>query len=36
MWKRIEETVDRAVGGIIHSIWGQLVYLRVMMKKISN
>lgn len=22
MWKRIEETVDRAVGGIIHSIWG--------------
>ncbi|KOY65494.1 hypothetical protein [Clostridium sporogenes] len=22
MWKRIEETVDRAVGGIVYSIWG--------------
>ncbi|HDK7180807.1 TPA: hypothetical protein PTW06_003623 [Clostridium botulinum] len=22
MWERIEKTVDRAVGGIIYSIWG--------------
>lgn len=24
MWKRIEETVDRAVNGIVYSIWGEV------------
>lgn len=24
MWERIEETVDRAVSGIIYSIWGRV------------
>ena len=24
MWKRIEETVNRAVGGLIYNIWGEV------------
>lgn len=36
MWERIEEAVDRAIGGIIYSIWGAVGVSTSYDKKINK